>query len=383
MRDYYEILEIEKTATEDDIRKSYRRLALMHHPDKNQNSPESVEKFKEISEAYGTLSNPDKKRNYDMFGSADNDFAEQHHDPFSMFNNIFQEHLHSFMNMEYERDINIGNIFSNIPGFHHAGSDFPFGNIHVKLHTFQTDVNDKKKSGGNPFIHDFLQGPQMEDFFEPSRKPVKTVIHDKSEDTIYSIHVSLEDIYAEKKKKIKIERMRKKKDGSYANKTKTVEIPIYAREIVLEEEGDEKKNYMKKGNVIIQIFNKKNKRFSRINEYDLIVSHKINLVDLYKNIYFDLELPNKKIIQVQGDGQSILNGKGQVQKINGYGLPYQDDEGKSMKGNMYVMYEIEYPKTLQELKDIENSLQKNVTIENDIIVSYPCDLSEIFPSDEE
>lgn len=396
MKDYYEILEIEKSASEDEIRKSYRKLALIHHPDKNQNSPESVEKFKEISEAYSTLSNPDKKKEYDMFGSVDDNEQGFGPDPFSVFNNIFQEHLHSFMNMQYERDINIGNIFSNIPGFHHVGGEMPFGNIRVKLHTFQTDVDQENRHNinnshnnfhhqhnDNPFIQQFMHHSPMDDLFEPRRKPNKTIVHDKPEDTIYSIHVSIEDIYLEKKKKIKIERMRKKKDGTYGPKSKTVEIPIYGREVFLEEEGDEKKNHLKKANVVIQIFNKKNDKFSRINEYDLVVSKKINLIDLYRNIYYDLELPNKKVIQVQGDGQSILNGKGHIQKIPKYGLPYVDENNEKKQGNLYVIYEIEYPKTLDELKVISEGIHKNFTVQNDIIVSYPCEMSEIFPSDSE
>ena len=63
---FYNILEVPETAAIDEIKKSYRRLSLIHHPDKNNNSPESAQKFQKISEAYETLGDADKKKEYDM-----------------------------------------------------------------------------------------------------------------------------------------------------------------------------------------------------------------------------------------------------------------------------------------------------------------------------
>lgn len=67
-RDYYEVLGVGKDATADQIKKAYRKLALKYHPDKNPNSPEAVEAFKEASEAYEVLSDADKRARYDRFG---------------------------------------------------------------------------------------------------------------------------------------------------------------------------------------------------------------------------------------------------------------------------------------------------------------------------
>lgn len=69
-RDYYEVLEISKEATEIEIKKAYRKKALKHHPDKNPDSKEAEEKFKEAAEAYEVLSDPNKKQRYDQFGHA-------------------------------------------------------------------------------------------------------------------------------------------------------------------------------------------------------------------------------------------------------------------------------------------------------------------------
>ena len=67
-RDYYEVLGVEKTASADDIKKAYRKLAMKYHPDRNPNNPEAAEKFKEASEAYACLSDPEKRERYDRFG---------------------------------------------------------------------------------------------------------------------------------------------------------------------------------------------------------------------------------------------------------------------------------------------------------------------------
>jgi molecular chaperone DnaJ len=69
-RDYYEVLGVNRDASEEDIKKAYRRLAMKHHPDRNPDSKESEDKFKEAKEAYEVLSEPEKRRAYDAYGHA-------------------------------------------------------------------------------------------------------------------------------------------------------------------------------------------------------------------------------------------------------------------------------------------------------------------------
>ena len=68
-KDYYKILGVSKNATEDEIKKAYRKLAKQYHPDTNKNNPEATEKFKEINEAYEVLKDPGKRARYDQLGS--------------------------------------------------------------------------------------------------------------------------------------------------------------------------------------------------------------------------------------------------------------------------------------------------------------------------
>ena len=95
-RDYYDVLNVNKNASKDDIKKSYRRLAMKFHPDRNKNDAGAEKKFKEAKEAYEVLSDSSKKETYDRFGhdglnrSAGNSGAEGFGDIFGdVFGDIF------------------------------------------------------------------------------------------------------------------------------------------------------------------------------------------------------------------------------------------------------------------------------------------------------
>jgi molecular chaperone DnaJ len=96
-RDYYDVLGVTKNATEDEIKKAYRKMAMKYHPDKNQGDKAAEEKFKEAAEAYDVLGNASKKQKYDQFGHAGfsaggggghGDFSSMD-DIFSAFGDIF------------------------------------------------------------------------------------------------------------------------------------------------------------------------------------------------------------------------------------------------------------------------------------------------------
>ncbi len=73
-KDFYQVLGVPDSASQGDIKKAYRRLAKQYHPDANPNNPKAAERFKEISEAHSTLSDPEKRKQYDQmrrFGAFD------------------------------------------------------------------------------------------------------------------------------------------------------------------------------------------------------------------------------------------------------------------------------------------------------------------------
>jgi molecular chaperone DnaJ len=92
-RDYYDILSVAPTASGEEIKRAYRKLAVKFHPDKNPDDPHAEEKFKELGEAYDVLMDPDKRSAYDRFGHAA--FAQGtgarggFHDPFDIFREVF------------------------------------------------------------------------------------------------------------------------------------------------------------------------------------------------------------------------------------------------------------------------------------------------------
>ena len=92
-KDYYDILGVSKNASESDIKKAYRKLALKYHPDQNKGDKTAEAKFKEISEAYAVLSDPEKKKNYDMFGAEgfQNKFSQEDIFRGFDFGSIFKE----------------------------------------------------------------------------------------------------------------------------------------------------------------------------------------------------------------------------------------------------------------------------------------------------
>lgn len=108
-RDYYEILGIEKGADENAIKKAYRKLAKKYHPDENAGNTHAEQRFKEITEAYSVLSDPEKKKLYDQFGHAAFDGSAPGPDAFTGRQNGGYREYH------FEQG-NMDDIFGDISG---------------------------------------------------------------------------------------------------------------------------------------------------------------------------------------------------------------------------------------------------------------------------
>ncbi|XP_064609658.1 dnaJ homolog subfamily B member 5-like isoform X2 [Liolophura sinensis] len=146
LKDYYGILGLQKTASEDDIKRAYRKLALKWHPDKNK-SPLAEEKFKELSEAYTVLSDPVKRKKYNMMNGAENlfrggNFAEAN--SWSGFMGNFSDFCGQYSKndafktfSEFMYEGGLGTTF--------AGEDGDYIIVDVPL--------DVAKSGGNVVVH--------------------------------------------------------------------------------------------------------------------------------------------------------------------------------------------------------------------------------------
>ncbi|MFC1883886.1 DnaJ C-terminal domain-containing protein [Thermodesulfobacteriota bacterium] len=155
-KDYYKILGIEKSASPEDIKKSYRKLALKYHPDHNKDDKTAEAKFKDISEAYAVLSDTEKRKQYDVFG------AEGFQNRFSQ-EDIF-------------KGFDFGSIFSEF-GFGNAGRG---QNIFSQIFGDSAGRSSFHHRRGNPF------GPSGGAYGRPH--PVT------GQDIIYELPVTLEDL---------------------------------------------------------------------------------------------------------------------------------------------------------------------------------------------
>jgi curved DNA-binding protein len=118
-KDYYKILGVDKSASQDDIKKAYRKLAMKYHPDRNQGNKKAEEKFKQITEANEVLSDPEKRKKYDTLGSNWKQYQSQGQG-FEDFYSHFGGAGRGAGGTQYSYSGNLDDLFGNISGF----SDF-------------------------------------------------------------------------------------------------------------------------------------------------------------------------------------------------------------------------------------------------------------------
>lgn len=119
-KDYYVILGVEKDATQEEIKKAYRKLALKYHPDRNPDNKQAEEKFKEITEANEVLSDPEKRKKYDQLGANWKYYQQPGAGPSGMDDFFSQFGGRGGGRTTYEYSGDLGDMFGNIGGF----SDF-------------------------------------------------------------------------------------------------------------------------------------------------------------------------------------------------------------------------------------------------------------------
>ncbi len=358
-KDYYTILEVDKKASHDDIKKSYRRLALKYHPDKNPGNDEAVEKFKEISEAYAVLSDDEKRKMYDLTGGTDDDvFGGGDVDPFHIFNSIFKQHMEQFMNMRYEKEVDLNDIlgqfsepsipFGNLPGIKIQFHTFPMGasfqpppDMNFLEESFDYDDDMDELPGGlsGLFSNIFRHRKKKKEKGKEKEKVVtkEKIVKEKPEEINIYLKVSLKDILDKKTKTIQYERTRKK-NGEYKIRKRKIDIPIFGKEILLEGDGHEEKDCKEKGDVVIQIEMKEEPHFKRIGDYDLLTSYSLHS-SLQTNIKkIIIEMPNGDKVYIQVPSEFLKTHK--FGKIHNSGIPYIDEDGLEKRGDLYLYIDI-------------------------------------------
>jgi DnaJ-class molecular chaperone len=308
---YYQTLGVSVNASADEIKKAYRKLSLKYHPDRNKD-PEMVSKYQKINEAYETLGDDQKKRQYDMMG---------HHafssggggDPFQDMDDPINEIFKS--------------MFMPHPGFAGAfsngGQGFPFGG--------------NPFGGGNPNIRIFRNGVPL-NFQNNLQKPTPIVKN-------LTIHIS--QILQGSSVPIEVERWVVQEGIKvFEKETMYVKIPSGMDDneiIVIPEKGNIMNDYCKGDiKVIVQIVN--DTEIKR-NGLDLFYEKKISLKEALCGFHFDLKYLNGKVYTIQNNSGNIIH-PGYRKVIPQMGIRRESGD----VGNLIIVFHIEFPDSLTEEK---------------------------------
>ena len=195
---YYKLLEVNNDAPFEEIKKAYRRLSMIHHPDKNGNSEESTIKFKQLASAYETLSDEEKRMMYDMGMKGGNAPFDMNINPFDIFNMIFGSQAgHQQQQHQQQQQQQQFNNFNDLGGF---SSFIKFGNgmpmsmpMHMPMHMPMSMPMHMPMGMGIHIIHPehMEHNPFIPGFRQPQRKQQEQ----QEQQDIISIHITLEDAY--------------------------------------------------------------------------------------------------------------------------------------------------------------------------------------------
>src|SRR5919106_231628 len=330
-RDYYEVLGIQRSANKEEIKNSYRKLALQYHPDRNK-SPGAEEKFKEISEAYAVLSDDEKRKRYDTYGHVGTEDAFRGSE--ANFEEIFKD-----IGFGGFRDI-FEQVFGGRGGFGGAGG------------------------GSDPFDFGF-------NFGGASRR--------KGRDVLYDVELSLEEVLKGRKDEIELPKLEKcgTCNGSGAspgtkprkcsvcngsgkvrkNKKLKLEIPSGVEDgmtLQLRGEGEPSESGVA-GDLLIRAHIKPHSQFERLEDGHLLHNLDLQFTDLALGT--ELRVPtlegNEKVkIPAGTQPNTIL-------RIKGKGLPRY---GSYSKGDELVRVNVKVPTALNEaqksmLRDLDKQLK--------------------------
>jgi len=340
-KDFYEILGVSKTATLDEIKKAYKKLALKYHPDKNK-SASAEEQFKKISEAYAVLSDTDKRKKYDQFGedgfkagfgdsnagfaNAGNGgytYSFTSNDARNTFAQFFggQDPFAAFFSGGNDFDSDDGTAGFNLGGanqFGGLGSGFTFLNTGGGQPRFTS----RQTMGGKP--KNLKQDPPVE----------------------RNLEVSLEDILKGATKKMKLSRsVYDPSTGQTRREDKIMTINIKPgwkanTRITFAKEGDRKPDTVP-ADVVFIIRDKPHPIFKREGQ-DIVYTAKVSLKDALCGCTVMVKSLEGKSFELKCKQITPST----VKRIPGEGLPYPKEPNK--RGDLLVKFDIRFPENLTE-----------------------------------
>ena len=307
-RDFYNILGILKNASENEIRKAYKKMAMKWHPDKNQdNKEEATKKFKEISEAYEVLSDQEKRKLYDKYGE------EGINPKLSSFNT------------------------SNFSGFSHQQAHDIFQKVFKSRGVFHFGEND--------FFSDiplFQSGKRVPCDMQP-----KEVIHE--------LYFTLEELYKGISKKVKITRRVIDNNMTFRNESEIKVIDVLpgwkdGTKISFEKAGDILSYNGKPGDIIFIIKEKQHQTFIRQNN-DLLHNANITLKEALCGGTYHFKHLDQTMTQIKYESVICT---GAMKIIPNKGMPIA--KRPNQYGNLIITFNIVFPEKLSPIQI--NEIQK-------------------------
>jgi len=350
-RDFYKILGISKGATDDEIKKAYRKMAVKWHPDKNK-SPEAEEKFKDIAMAYEVLKDKKKRDIYDQFGESGlngqggggggpsgHQFHSANIDPHEIFNMFFGSNDFGFGGNDFGSSAGFSSNFSSSSsnGFNgFPGSSFGFGGPGFgETSGFSSARN---QNGFN------TAGASKQ-----SKGQVEKLEVD--------LNLTLEELYVGVTKRRKISRKRRQPNGSYVNKENILTIDVKkgwkeGTKITFNGEGDEREGYSA-GDVIFVLKEKKHSQYRREGN-DLVFSCEVSLYEALTGGQLCIPLLNGVNYTYN---YPALSSSSNRMKISGLGMPIS--KSPTQKGDLYVKFEVLLPAHLStDQKELLNDVMQ-------------------------
>lgn len=354
-KDFYKILGIGKGASDDEIKKAYRKLALKYHPDKNK-APAAEERFKEIAEAYEVLSDKKKRDVYDQYGedglrgnapdgaggTPGQSFTyEFHGDPRATFAQFFgsSDPFGIFFSNNDPQRMFDGNMFGG-----NMDQDDPYQQINGMFGS--------QRQGGGPGGAFRSQSFNVQQ--SPNRKGRQqdpAIEHD--------LYVTLEDIDKGCTKKMKISRMVTGPDGMPKKEEKVLSITVKpgwkaGTKITFQREGDVMPGKIP-ADIVFIIRDKPHALFKREGS-DIRYTAKISLKNALCGVVVKVPTLSGDKITLNTSGEVIKPNT--VKRIQGRGLPFPKEP--SRRGDLLIAFEIKFPDSIsQSAKDILADLFPN------------------------